>query len=93
MLCFPLHVENAVCRKFFNADDDTDTKEVFTKDDNEYNAYEKDIATAHFYFGTPTITEFRRMETMTPTGFLSQVSLSALTDMTAMRHILQGDPK
>ena len=39
-------------------------------------AYEKDIATAHFYFGTPTITEFRRMETMTATGFLSQVSHS-----------------
>ena len=38
-------------------------------------AYEKDIATAHFYFGTPTITEFRRRETMTATGFLSQVSI------------------
>ena len=47
---------------------------MFTKDDDDYKAYEKDIATAHFYFGTPTITEFRRMETMTPTGFLSQVS-------------------
>ena len=62
-----------LCRKYFDEKDATDTKEVFTSDDNEYMAYEKDIATAHFYFGTPTITEFRRMETMTWTGFLSQV--------------------
>ena len=62
-----------LCRKYFDEEDATETKEVFTSDINEYMAYEKDIATAHFYFGTPTITEFRRMETMTWTGFLSQV--------------------
>ena len=40
-----------------------------------YDAYEKDIAIAHFYFEKPTITQFERSQRMTVFDFLSQVNI------------------
>jgi hypothetical protein len=50
--------------------------EVFYRTDmaNEtYDAYEKDIAVAHFYFDSPTVMEFSRAPRMTIIDFISQV--------------------
>ena len=41
--------------------------------DIEYNAYEKDIALVHFYFGTSTIFQYYRERKVTIVGFISQV--------------------
>ena len=44
-----------------------------------YDAYEKDIAIAHFYFEKPTIRQFQRSQRMTFFDFLSQVFIYSLT--------------
>lgn len=57
------------------------TEEIFTQADyrvleehqGEYDAYTHDIATVTFYFGSPTVFEFKRKKAMTDVGFMSQV--------------------
>ena len=38
-----------------------------------YDAYERDIAVASFYFKEPAVLEFSREARMTQTGFIAQV--------------------
>ncbi len=63
-------------RRFYeNAKD-----EVFSQADiqvaktkrGRYNAYDKDIASVTFYFGSPTVFQFKRAESQTWEGFMSQ---------------------
>ena len=39
----------------------------------KYNAYERDIAMATFYFDTPTVFQYSREERMTALGYISQM--------------------
>ena len=40
---------------------------------SKYNAYEKDVAMATFYFDTPTVFEYTTEERMTALGYISQM--------------------
>jgi uncharacterized membrane protein len=44
-----------------------------TESDIEYDAYEKDIAIAHFYFDSSTIFRYHREQRLTIVGFISQI--------------------
>ena len=49
---------------------------IFTtsfKDDEQYDAYEKDIAAVTFFFESNTVFEFERRSRMTAIDFVSQV--------------------
>jgi uncharacterized membrane protein len=40
---------------------------------HEYDAYEKDIAVASFFFSSPTGITFKKSARITPTGFVAQI--------------------
>merc|ERR1719192_1323804 len=41
--------------------------------DNKYNAFDKDIAVVHFFFQEPSVFQFKRAQSMTWIGFISQM--------------------
>jgi len=47
--------------------------DVFSKADNSYDAYEKDIALLHIYFKRSTVLQLGNQPTMTWVDFFSQV--------------------
>ena len=56
--------------------DDANKQRIFTqlyREDEEYNAYEKDIAAVTFFFEVNTAFEFERRPRMTLVDFISQV--------------------
>ena len=57
--------------RYFNQDE---TKELFSHSEKgKYDAYDKDIASVHFYFEKSTVFQFHRKNRMGPVDFASQV--------------------